>query len=59
LLFAALLYHKLALEGYGWTVPRRKTSAYLADVVTLALETGMRKGELLSLMWDRVDLSRG
>jgi integrase len=28
-------------------------------VVTVALETGLRKGELLGLTWDRVDLSRG
>ena len=32
---------------------------HLADVVTVALETGLRKAELLGLTWDRVDLSRG
>src|SRR5438034_5350092 len=31
----------------------------LLPVVTVALETGLRKGELLGLTWDRVDLSRG
>jgi integrase len=31
----------------------------LATLVTLALETGMRRGELLGLTWPRVDLSRG
>lgn len=31
----------------------------LATVVTLALNTGMRKGEVLGLSWDRVDFSRG
>jgi integrase len=31
----------------------------LAAIVVLALETGLRKGELLGLTWDRVDLSRG
>jgi integrase len=31
----------------------------LLPVVTVALETGLRKGELLGLEWDRVDLSRG
>ncbi len=28
-------------------------------MVTVALETGLRKGEVLGLTWDRVDLSRG
>jgi integrase len=31
----------------------------LLAIVTVALETGLRKGELLGLTWDRVDLSRG
>jgi len=31
----------------------------LADIVTVALETGLRRGELLGLTWDRVDLTRG
>jgi integrase len=31
----------------------------LAGIVTVALESGLRKGELLGLTWDRVDLSRG
>ena len=31
----------------------------LTKIVTIALETGLRKGELLGLTWDRVDLSRG
>jgi integrase len=31
----------------------------LVKIVTVALETGLRKGELLGLTWDRVDLSRG
>ena len=31
----------------------------LLSIVTVALETGLRKGELLSLAWDRVDMSRG
>jgi integrase len=31
----------------------------LLTVVTIALETGLRRGELLGLTWDRIDLSRG
>lgn len=30
----------------------------LAGIVTVALETGLRRGELLGLSWDRVDFSR-
>jgi integrase len=32
---------------------------HLLPVVSMALETGLRKSELLGLSWDRVDLSRG
>jgi integrase len=38
---------------------RRSTDRDLVLVVTIAMETGMRKGEILGLTWDRVDLSRG
>jgi integrase len=38
---------------------RTSRTKYLADVVTVAIETGLRKAELLGLTWDRVDLSRG
>jgi integrase len=31
----------------------------LRDIVTVALETGMRQGEIMELTWERVDLSRG
>jgi integrase len=31
----------------------------LATIVHIAMETGLRKGELLGLTWERVDLSRG
>ena len=41
------------------TACRASQNKYLADVVTVALETGMRQGELLELDWPRVDLSRG
>ena len=32
---------------------------YLPDFIQLGLNTGMRKGEMLGLSWDRVDLDRG
>ena len=38
---------------------RRRQSPHLAAVVTMAVNTGMRKGELLGLVWERVDFSRG
>lgn len=38
---------------------RASRAKHLAAVVTVALETGLRKGELLALTWDRVDQSRG
>jgi integrase len=36
-----------------------KIRSYLADFVQLGLHTGMRKGEMLGLTWDRVDLDQG
>jgi len=39
-------------------VPPRR-SPYLYPVVVIALNTGMRLGEILGLEWDRVDFSRG
>ncbi len=38
---------------------RRSRTKHLVSVVTMALESGLRKAELLGLTWDRVDLSRG
>jgi integrase len=38
---------------------KRSKSPYLLPIVTIALNTGMRKGEILGLTWDCVDLSRG
>jgi len=38
---------------------RRSQSRHLAAVVTVALYTGMRRGEVLGLEWERVDFSRG
>lgn len=34
-------------------------SPMLAGIVTVALNTGMRRGEILGLEWDRVDFARG
>jgi len=36
----------------------KSKNAELLPVVTLALESGLRRGELLGLTWDRVDMSR-
>jgi integrase len=38
---------------------RESKNAHLADIVTVALESGMRYSEIMGLTWDRVDLSRG
>jgi integrase len=38
---------------------RASRTKHLANLVTVAMESGLRKGELLGLTWDRVDLSRG
>ena len=38
---------------------RASRSPYLADLVAMALETGMRKTELVELTWPQIDLSRG
>jgi integrase len=35
----------------------KSRNPYLSAIVTLALNTGMRKGEILGLEWERVDLS--
>ena len=34
-------------------------TAHLAAIVTVALETGLRYGEIMALTWDRVDRARG
>lgn len=38
---------------------KESTNPYLYTVVVLALSTGMRQGEIMSLTWDDVDLSQG
>lgn len=37
----------------------RSKNPYLKSVVTLALNTGMRKGKILGLEWERVNFARG
>jgi integrase len=36
-----------------------KSTPHLLDFIQLGLHTGMRKGEMLELAWDRVDLAQG
>jgi integrase len=36
---------------------RESRNPYLAAIVTIAVHTGMRKGEILGLEWERVDLA--
>jgi integrase len=38
---------------------KQVTSPWLLPLVTLALNTGMRQGELLKLKWENVDMERG
>jgi integrase len=38
---------------------RASRTKHLASLVTVALESGLRRSELLGLTWDRVDFSRG
>lgn len=38
---------------------REPSAPHLADFIRLALHTGMRRGEILSLEWSRVDLQAG
>ena len=42
---------------HGKPLPAEACSTVLADFIELALNTGCRKGELLSLKWEDVDLS--
>jgi integrase len=38
---------------------RASRTKHLASLITVALESGLRRAELLGLTWDRVDFSRG
>jgi integrase len=48
-------------EADRWIAAARKQSRakYLVDFLELALHTGMRRGEMLKLEWQRVDLDEG
>lgn len=37
----------------------KSKNPFLTAIVTVALNTGMRKGEVIGLTWDRVDFARG
>jgi integrase len=46
-------------EGRILAECRRSRNPELYAIAVLALETGMRQGEILGLTWDRIDFSRG
>src|SRR5439155_11208702 len=46
-------------EGRLLAACAKSRNPELTEIVTIALETGLRKGELIGLYWERVDLSRG
>jgi integrase len=46
-----------AKAGEHRVIPRRSPDLY--PVVVIALNTGMRKGEIFGLEWDRINFSRG
>ncbi|MFM0554778.1 site-specific integrase [Paraburkholderia sediminicola] len=47
-----ILLHQFRPEGHAMRSP------YLLPLIQVALETAMRRGELLKLTWDKVDLER-
>ncbi len=47
------------LEHEQFLAMRELLPPYLRDLFTMAYETGMRRGELLSLTWSMVDLKEG
>jgi len=49
----------LSEEEEGRLMSALGTRPHLRPVVVLALNTGMRRGEILALKWEQVDLSRG
>ena len=51
------LYAAMRGEGYK-RVPREKACWWLEPIVTLAAETAMRRGEILSMVWRDIDLAQ-
>lgn len=47
---------RLGEEEHLLAAARQSKSPYLACCIQLAIETGMRRGEIASLTWDQVDL---
>jgi integrase len=47
------------IQGFLKACEEQITSPWLLPLVTLALNTGMRQGELLALRWENVDRDRG
>lgn len=48
-----------AMQGEGYTrVPREKANWWLEPIVTLAIETAMRRGEILAMRWRDIDLAQ-
>jgi integrase len=45
--------------GQLLTACGKSKNSHLRAIVTVALNTGMRKGEIVGLEWSRVDLTRG
>lgn len=46
----------LSQEGVFWASVRASKTSYLLPIVILAIETGMRRSEILSLSWDQIDI---
>jgi len=46
-------------EGRLIAACEKSKNRELSKIVTVALETGLRRGELLGLTWEQIDLSRG
>ena len=47
------------MEATLLSAARASRNADLGDLVVLAVETGMRQGELMGLEWSWIDMTRG